>query len=94
VYLVFLVGSLVVLGALLEGRRLARWFEMARLVLFGAVPALCGLWLDGSELLPVLRWICAVVVVVSLMMLLRVWRNHPATQKDEIFEAAGDAGHS
>jgi len=91
-YLLFLVGGLVVLGALLEGRRLARWFEVARLVLFGAVPAISGLWLDGGELPPVMRWVCAAVAVGSLLMLLLAWHSHPAMRKDKALAIAGDAG--
>lgn len=91
VYLVFLVGSLVVLGALLEGRRLARWFEAARLVLFGAMPAISGLWLDGGELPLALRWACAAVAVGSLVMLLLAWRNQSALSKDEVLAIADGA---
>jgi hypothetical protein len=91
VYLVFLVGSLVVLGALLEGRRLARWFEVARLMLFGAVPAISGVWLDGGELPPELRWVCGSAAAMSLIMQLLTWRSNSATSKGGAFPMAGEA---
>ncbi len=54
-YLVFLVASLGVIGALLEGRRRAVWVELLRLMVLGLVPALTGQWLDGSGLPLALR---------------------------------------
>jgi hypothetical protein len=92
VYLVFLVGGLVVHGALLEGRRLARWFETARVVLFGAMPAISGLWLDGSDLPPALRWVCATVAAGSMVMLLLAWRTQPEIRKDEGLAMSGHTG--
>jgi len=75
VYLVFLIGTLGLLGALLEGRRLALWLEAARLLLLGTLPVLTGLWLDGSALPVALRMVCAAVSVVSFVVLLLAWRN-------------------
>jgi hypothetical protein len=93
-YLVFLVGSLVLLGALLEGRRLAPWFEVARLVLFGVVPTVSGLWLDGGELPSVMRWVCALAAAISFAMLMLAWRGYSAMRRDGSAAVAGDAGQS
>ncbi|HEY2345148.1 MAG TPA: sterol desaturase family protein [Xanthomonadaceae bacterium] len=83
VYALSLVASLGVLGALMEGRRRARSFEAARLVLFGAVPAFTGLWLDGSGVPPAGRWACAGLAAASLAMLLLASRGEASAGKDE-----------
>ena len=89
VYLVFLIGTLVLLGALLEGRRLAPWFEAARLLLLGVLPVLTGLWLDGSALPVTLRMVCAGVSAVSFVVLLVAWRGGRAQAADDGAAAVG-----
>lgn len=79
VYLVFLVASLGVIGALLEGRRRAPWFEAMRLLLLGALPLLTGQWLDGSDLPVAARVACAAVCSVCFVMLLLAWRGYAPT---------------
>ncbi len=69
-YLVFLVASLGVIGALLEGRRPAVWFELLRLLVLGLAPLLSGQWLDGSALPLALRFACVVIGVISVIGLL------------------------
>ena len=69
-YLVFLVASLGVIGALLEGRRRAIWFELLRLLVLGLAPLLSGQWLDGSALPLALRFACVVIGVISVIGLL------------------------
>ena len=72
-YLLFLLGSLGVIGALLEGRRHAPWFELSRLLVLALVPMLAGQWLDGSALQMALRIACAVIGAVSIVGLLLAW---------------------
>jgi len=76
-YLVFLVGSLGVIGALLEGRRLASWLELLRLLVLALVPTLTGQWLDGSVLPMALRIAFAAIGAVSIASLLLAWRGLP-----------------
>ena len=74
-YLVFLVASLGVIGALLEGRRRAIWFELLRLLVLGLAPLLSGQWLDGSALPLALRFACVVIGVISVIGLLLARRG-------------------
>ena len=76
-YLVFLVGSLGVIGALLEGRRLAPWLELPRVLVLALVPGLTGQWLDGSVLPMALRIAFAVIGAASVIGLLLAWRGLP-----------------
>jgi len=77
-YAACVVASLGVLGALMEGRRLARSLESARLALCGALPSLTGLWLDGGTLPMAARWTCAGVALASLAVLWLVPRPRSA----------------
>lgn len=74
-YVVFLVASLGVIGALLEGRRHAPWLEALRLLALGVVPLLSGQWLDGTTLPPALRIAGAAISAVSFVALLVAWRG-------------------
>jgi Zn-finger nucleic acid-binding protein len=64
------------------------------LVLFGVVPAVSGLWLDGGELPSVMRWVCALAAAISFAMLMLAWRGYSAMRRDGSAAVAGDAGQS
>ena len=51
-YAAYLVGSLTVLGALMEGRRAARWIEAARVLATALLPWATGRWFGAADLDP------------------------------------------
>ncbi|MET0892793.1 MAG: sterol desaturase family protein [Pseudoxanthomonas sp.] len=85
-YLVFLVASLGVIGALLEGRRFAPWLEMPRLLVLTLVPVAAGQWLDGSVVPSALRLAFAAIGAASVIGLLLAWRG--LTPQDGVSLAA------
>ena len=76
-YAIYLVVSLCVIGALMEGRRWAPWAEGVRVLTTAAVPLLSGHWfgvgqLDGHIAL-------AIAVVFGLSALAVVWLGRSST---------------
>ena len=76
-YAIYLVVSLCVIGALMEGRRWAPWAEGVRVLVTAAVPLLSGHWfgvgqLDGHIAL-------AIAVVFGLSALAVVWLGRSST---------------
>ncbi|GAA0887480.1 sterol desaturase family protein [Rhodanobacter soli] len=76
-YAIYLVASLCVIGALMEGRRWAPWAEGVRVLATAAVPLLSGHWfgighLDGHIAL-------AIAVVFGLSALAMVWLGRSST---------------
>jgi hypothetical protein len=55
-YALYLVASISVLGALMEGRRAGRWLELLRLLATGLLPLMLGRWFGVATLEPVLGW--------------------------------------
>jgi alkylglycerol monooxygenase len=82
-YAAYLVGSLTVLGALMEGRRGARWIEAARLLGTALLPWVSGRWFGVAHLDP---WIAlAVLLVFGLAALALPWLG---TQAGAAFQPA------
>ena len=76
----FLLATLMLIGALLEGRRWPLWPELARLALLGLLPLLAGRWLDGSAVSPPLQSGFVAVAAASLaMLLLAAWKSRGAS---------------
>ncbi|MEO5830147.1 MAG: sterol desaturase family protein [Rhodanobacter sp.] len=74
-YAVYLVGSLSVLGGLMEGRARASWLEGARTVTTALVPLLSGRWFGISHLDG--RIAMALAVVFGLSALALPWLRPP-----------------
>ena len=76
----FLLATLMLIGALLEGRRWPLWPELVRLALLGLLPLLAGRWLDGSAVSPPLQSGFVAVAAASLaMLLLAAWKSRGAS---------------
>jgi sterol desaturase/sphingolipid hydroxylase (fatty acid hydroxylase superfamily) len=76
-YALYLVGSLSVLGALMEGRRAARWLELPRLLGSGLLPLMLGRWFGVATLAPALGWAALVLFGASALAL--PWLLRPGT---------------
>ncbi|MGN2242764.1 sterol desaturase family protein [Frateuria sp. GZRR33] len=70
-YAAYLVGSLTVLGALMEGRRAAYWFEALRVLATALLPWATGRWFGVVQLDP--RGGAAMLVVFGLAALALPW---------------------
>ncbi|MBP1474806.1 sterol desaturase family protein [Frateuria sp. MAH-13] len=95
-YAAYLVVSLTVLGALMEGRRAARWFEALRVLATALVPWASGRWFGVVELDP--RVVVAMLVVFGICALALPWVA-PARRSASVPEVsakdhtAGTMGH-
>jgi sterol desaturase/sphingolipid hydroxylase (fatty acid hydroxylase superfamily) len=79
-YASYLVGSLTVLGALMEGRRAARWMEAARLLATALLPWASGRWFGVERLDP--RIALAVALVFGLSALVLPWLGLAGVRRD------------
>jgi len=70
-YAAYLVGSLTVLGALMEGRRTARWIEASRVLATGVLPWATGRWFGVDHLDP--RIALALLAVFGCSALALPW---------------------
>jgi hypothetical protein len=70
-YAAYLIGSLTVLGALMEGRRSARWIEAARVLSTALLPWACGQWFGVAPLDA--RIALALLLVFGLSALALPW---------------------
>lgn len=70
-YAAYLVGSLTVLGALMEGRRIACWFEALRVLATALVPWATGRWFGAVGLDPGVG--AAMLLVFGLAALALPW---------------------
>lgn len=64
-YALYLVASLTVLGALMEGRRAGRWLELLRLLGTALLPVALGRWFGVAALEPALGWAVLAVYGIS-----------------------------
>ncbi|HEY5970397.1 MAG TPA: hypothetical protein VIT22_00250, partial [Pseudoxanthomonas sp.] len=80
----FLMATLMLIGALLEGRRWPLWPEVARLALLGLFPLLAGRWLDASTVAEPMRIGFVIVAAISLSLLLpAAWKSRNASLAGE-----------
>jgi sterol desaturase/sphingolipid hydroxylase (fatty acid hydroxylase superfamily) len=70
-YAGYLVGSLTLLGALMEGRRAARWMECARVLATALLPWASGRWFGAAHLDA--RLALALLAVFGLSALVLPW---------------------
>ena len=78
------MATLVLIGALLEGKRWPLWPEVARLALLGLFPVVAGCWLDGSALPEPVRIGFVAVAAISLsLLLLAAWKSRNASLVEE-----------
>jgi alkylglycerol monooxygenase len=68
-YAAYLVTSLCVLGALMEGRRWAPWLEALRVLATALVPAVSGQWFGNGRLDGHIAWAIGVIFGVSVLAL-------------------------
>lgn len=71
-YAFYLVASLCVLGALMEGRRWARWAEGLRVLATALIPLLSGRWFGIDHLDGRVALVVAVIFGLSALALMRL----------------------
>jgi hypothetical protein len=79
-YAAYLVGSLTMLGALMEGRRAARWVEAARLLATALLPWATGRWFGVDQLDP--RIALAMALAFGLSALVLPWLGIAGVRRD------------